>query len=712
MRKLFKFKKLSWQLTFIISIFIITVTALIAIYMQKRIIDEIGKVSHLNLQYKMTEAAKQTDALFVEAMQQVNAAQNFAEATFDLAEYQKDADTYFTTQMKPVMTSFFEQLINGSDMVVSAYFALHPDLAGYPYVCEIYLEEGDYGIAEAEPQTYEQYGNVNSDDMEWFYGAYNSKAPYWTSVYAWDDGIDMVTYAKPVIVNGKVVGIVGVDITIATIRKIITDIQVYDTGFALLRSNRVDFLEINDFIINLADSEKNKLISAVESNTDEVINITLNNTKYLAIATYLNNGYQIFILAPQKEVNADLYKSLVKFATIFVIGLILVIIIVYFISNSIGRPVAALSGYMRRAGSSGDITYTAEEKRNLDFFINKGGEIGQLTADCMIFIEHILRIANDLKIVASGDLTTTTEILSDKDVMGNSLNQTVENLNTMFKDIFITSKQVATEAERIKQSAKQIASSTSDIAEGAQYLAKGSTDQAHSIQELTGAVHVIASKTQINADMANKASALSNIVISNAQKGNQQMEEMIDAVNAITAASQEIGTIIETINEIASQTNLLSLNASIEAARAGELGRGFAVVAGEVGKLAEESTKSAAETNEIIKTSIEKADLGAKIVQETAKSLSEIIEGIKESSALIKEIADASDEQLEGIKQINNGIDQVSKIVVQTSSAAEESAAASAESADAALSSTSAAANMSTLSTKLVELASQFKLRK
>ena len=380
------------------------------------------------------------------------------------------------------------------------------------------------------------------------------------------------------------------------------------------------------------------------------------------------------------------------------------------ISGAIAKPLKVLYNFMQNAGSTGNITLRPEDMETIKRYSQVKDEVGRTISSTSLFISHITNISDELESVAGGNLTTKVEVLSEEDVMGNSLNHMVQNLNSMFGEIIKASGQVEKEAEHISVNASSISESTTNIAQGAQVLAKGSTDQASSVNELSVSAGEIATKTQANTEMAIKAAKLADTVIMNAQKGSRQMEDMIKAVNDITAASQEINTIIGTINEIASQTNLLSLNASIEAARAGEHGRGFAVVASEVGKLAIESTEAAQETNAIIQTSIEKAELGAKIVDETAVSLKEIIAGIEESSQLIKDIASASDEQLAGINRINSGIHLVSDIVDQNSATAEESAAASEECAAAAVDSTAAAAEMAKLAKVLHDLVARFRL--
>jgi len=280
-------------------------------------------------------------------------------------------------------------------------------------------------------------------------------------------------------------------------------------------------------------------------------------------------------------------------------------------------------------------------------------------------------------------LTIDVNILSESDVLGTSLSKMERNLNRMFGEIRTSSTQVSTGSKQ--------------VADGAQILAHGAIQQAASIQELSDSISEIAEKTKANAAIAEKTSKLSSEIRANAEKGSNQMDEMIVAVQHINEASMNISKIIKTIDDIAFQTNILALNAAVEAARAGQHGKGFAVVAEEVRNLASKSAEAARDTGDMIQDSMEKAELGSRIAGETADSLKGIVAGINESSALIAEIAGASEEQSEGISLINIGIEQVTHVVQQNSATAEESAAASDQ--------------MSSQSSMLQELISQFNLK-
>jgi methyl-accepting chemotaxis protein len=274
-------------------------------------------------------------------------------------------------------------------------------------------------------------------------------------------------------------------------------------------------------------------------------------------------------------------------------------------------------------------------------------------------------------------------MLSDSDSMGLALQTMVNNLNDMFLEINSATDQVSVGSKQ--------------IADGAQALAQGSTEQASSVQELAASLSEVSNKTAENANMAKEAANLSNEIKASAEKGNQQMDQMMTAVTEINEASGSISKVIKVIDDIAFQTNILALNAAVEAARAGQHGKGFAVVAEEVRNLAAKSAEAAKDTSGLIENSIEKANLGMAMATETSESLKKIVEGINHNAEIISKIEHSSNDQSDAIKQINIGVDQVAQVVQQNSATAEESAAASEE--------------MSGQSSMLQQLISQFKLK-
>jgi methyl-accepting chemotaxis protein len=298
-------------------------------------------------------------------------------------------------------------------------------------------------------------------------------------------------------------------------------------------------------------------------------------------------------------------------------------------------------------------------------------EIGRLT-NAIIKTKTELKkyigdISDKLTHIAQGDLNLNVDIdyIGDFAPIKAALVTILDSLNSTISQITAASQQVA--------------NGSGQIAQGAQTLAQGSTQQAATVQQLSASIAEIAQKTSENAMMAEKAADLANVIMSNAEKGSRQMDEMTGAVNDINQASQSISKVIKVIDDIAFQTNILALNAAVEAARAGQHGKGFAVVADEVRSLAAKSAEAAKDTGELIANSMEKAELGARIAGETAASLGEIVSGISESNQLVGDIAKSSQEQSAGVAQINDGIDQVAQVIQQNSATAEQSAAASQE---------------------------------
>ena len=232
---------------------------------------------------------------------------------------------------------------------------------------------------------------------------------------------------------------------------------------------------------------------------------------------------------------------------------------------------------------------------------------------------------------------------------------------------------------QINRSADQVAAGSDQVSIGAQALSQGSTEQAAAVEELATTIAGISTQVKDTATDALEAKKQSTMAGDEAEECNQQMRDMMNAMEEITSTSDEIGKIIKTIEDIAFQTNILALNAAVEASRAGTAGKGFAVVADEVRNLASKSSVASQNTAELIESSIKAVSRGTQIADSTAQSLVKVVDEVRSASGKVDKIADAAEEQAGAIEQVTLGINQISSVVQTNSATAEESAAASQE---------------------------------
>ena len=229
---------------------------------------------------------------------------------------------------------------------------------------------------------------------------------------------------------------------------------------------------------------------------------------------------------------------------------------------------------------------------------------------------------------------------------------------------------------RVRQGTDTIATASGEIASGNQDLSSRTEQQASSLEETASSMEELTSTVRQNADNARQANQLAVTASDVAAKGGAVVAQVVETMGAINASSRKIVDIIGVIDGIAFQTNILALNAAVEAARAGEQGRGFAVVATEVRSLAQRSAAAAKEIKGLISDSVEKVDIGSKLVNEAGDTMQEVVGSIRRVTDIMAEITAASQEQSTGIEQVNQAIEQMDQVTQQNAALVEEAAAA------------------------------------
>ncbi len=266
--------------------------------------------------------------------------------------------------------------------------------------------------------------------------------------------------------------------------------------------------------------------------------------------------------------------------------------------------------------------------------------------------------------VAAGDLTSAINVHSEDET--GLLLQALKDMNDSLIGI----------VGQVRAGTDTIATASSQIASGNLDLSSRTEEQASSLEETASSMEELTSTVKQNSDNARQANQLAVSASEVAVKGGAVVAQVVNTMDSINTSSRKIADIIGVIDGIAFQTNILALNAAVEAARAGEQGRGFAVVASEVRNLAQRSAAAAKEIKTLIGDSVEKVDIGAKLVDQAGTTMNEIVESVKRVTDIMSEIAAASQEQTSGIEQINQAISQMDQVTQQNAALVEEAAAA------------------------------------
>ncbi len=387
---------------------------------------------------------------------------------------------------------------------------------------------------------------------------------------------------------------------------------------------------------------------------------------YISIYEKLDDLLEVKVTEGQK-----LSTTLTIMSVILMIAIVAVIVIAIFISMRIGKRIAqGISNPLKNLGdrlklfASGDLTSPFPESDSHD-------EVAEMVNDAAEMAGALNVIINDI-----GD------VLGEMEGKNYAVRSKVQDKYTKDFQKLIDSmrglrNQMSDTIRSIGEASSQVSGGSINLAESAQSLAEGATEQAGAVEELQATIIDISETMEKSAQSAEESYKQAENYANEADHTRDEMHTMVTAMEKISESSAKIGNIISEIESIASQTNLLSLNASIEAARAGEAGRGFSVVAEEIRQLAEQSAKAAVDTRELIESSMKEIAEGSRAVERASGSIDNVVSGIKQIAESSKNLSVMVITQAETMRQAEQGISQISEVVQNNSAAAQESSATS-----------------------------------
>ena len=388
---------------------------------------------------------------------------------------------------------------------------------------------------------------------------------------------------------------------------------------------------------------------------------------------YKSFSKKLTILCGKFQVELDQAKTMANVCTVIIFivivaaGLAIAVVttmIGRIITNSITEPVKQIDAAVAslRKGELSNVemlTYESEDEF--------GDTIRNLKEAMGILADYVREISVEVKAIAQGDLTRNgddiTDFLGDFSELKTSLLYILKRFNSTLTEI--------------SNLAEQVSSNSSEVENASKSLADGATEQAGVIEELNATIDTVVDMAEDTAKETQNASARVKASANKANEEKEKMNELLTEMEHITEISKEIGNIITDIEDIASQTNLLSLNASIEAARAGEAGKGFAVVADQIGKLAADSAKSAVNTRDLIDKTLVEIEKGNTITRTTADAFNQIITDMESFAELAENTMEKANSQAESLEQIGQGIEQLSGVVQDNAASSEENTAIS-----------------------------------
>ncbi len=555
----------------------------------------------------------------------------------------------------------------------------------YPAGLYIALTDGSLYHASFVPSP-----DFDSTTKSWYQDGLRSESFILGDVYFDEDSQSYVVGASGVLKdgNGAVRGVAAADVYLDSISKIVSGVQIEDTGGIFLVDTRTDTI-IGHRDSMITGQSLSKMSDGLYAYASEQIlqgktGLTVYEDTYVQVAEVPDSDWTAVAFVSRAEVLRELNSLTVSMLVVALLAvLLLILLVVIQVRRIIGRPVRELSLVASRiAGGELEQTITYRSKDELGVLAD---DFNQVTLRLRQYVIYINEISEKLREIAAGNLAFTlrNEYTGEFEKIKTALDEISSSLNGAMGQLHIASRDVAANAEQVSN--------------GAMALSQGSTEQAAEVEALVSHINAVSESVHKVAQGAQRASGISQEVKSGLLESSEKMQNMTQVIRRVSDKSSEIHQIVKTIEDIAFQTNILALNAAVEAARAGAAGKGFAVVADEVRALASKSSEAAQRTTVLLNQTVESMDEGVQAAQDTTDFVLKVVAHADEMGKLVDGIADYTRQQDENTVQITHGIEQISTVVQSNVATAEESAAASEE--------------LASQASVLRELVSKFRLR-
>ena len=516
------------------------------------------------------------------------------------------------------------------------------------------------------------YGSEKQDvsQRDWYQSIMNTGECTVSSAY--EDtlsGETIVTVAAPVVQNGTIKAIVGMDVSISCLIDELSSVKIGESGYITLfdPTKTIAFHPDSSLVgknISEVDYSEN-IAQAINNNeTQKSLSYVRDGQAYQGSVYYLEAfGGVVLGILPQAEYNSYISETVLSITICFVACIIVLGVIVTLFGFNITRSVRKLTHVAGKI-AAGELNVNVDVTGSDEVAV-LGYNISRIVARLKTYMEYIDEICDVLLEIGKGNLDFTLEhdYAGEFSRVKDELLRVQELLSQTLHEVVVAADQVSTGAEQVSI--------------GAQAQAQGATEQAASAEQLTATVAQISEQINSSTHHLESANEEMTAVVTEIRSGDQKMEHMLQAMNEITQSSLEIEKIIKSIEDIAFQTNILALNAAVEAARAGQAGKGFAVVADEVRNLAGKSAEASKTTATLIEKALVAVQNGKTIADETAASFHRVFEGVNRVAEQTSHVVQNSEEQDKQVQQTAIGVDQISSVIQTNSATAEEAAAAS-----------------------------------